>query len=436
MNNNHSDIEKVLSKISFRKLSSEEQEHVWDNIVVAQNKPLSFILNQKIMFKSIIIALILVVGIGGTVAMADNSVPGDTLFGVDRAVENIRLSLAGTEKKNELRIAFAGERIKEIETINSSGASMSRPASLDVKESSVTRIEADVFRNETVIKIEYSDNKKFVFTSEAKTKTEVIDAIAKDFSALSKSFIESKLDFEIEDRSSKSDDKNGSDDLSSDDKIRVSTGINAALVLLNGVSTSLDGESAARLKLITEELNKYLTSLPQGSNVDMEINSEGNKTRVDLQTQDGRIRVEVKNNGEIKIKDDDYESDSDYYKNKSKDSDDDNELKDDDDEDEGDDDDDDNKSNLPPVVITLPTGGTVTSYTMSEVKLHNTQSNCWTVVNGSVYNVTSWISKHPGGQGAIVGMCGVDASSAFSGQHGGQSRPASELASFKIGVIK
>ena len=86
---------------------------------------------------------------------------------------------------------------------------------------------------------------------------------------------------------------------------------------------------------------------------------------------------------------------------------------------------------LPPVV-----GGTVKSYTLADVKLHNTNTNCWTAVMGSVYDVTSWISAHPGGSGAIIGMCGVDASGAYNGQHGGQSRPTSELASFKIGLLK
>jgi hypothetical protein len=33
-------------------------------------------------------------------------------------------------------------------------------------------------------------------------------------------------------------------------------------------------------------------------------------------------------------------------------------------------------------------------------------------------------------------MCGVDASSAFDGQHGGEKRPANELAGFKIGTLK
>lgn len=79
---------------------------------------------------------------------------------------------------------------------------------------------------------------------------------------------------------------------------------------------------------------------------------------------------------------------------------------------------------------------TAGQYTMADVAIHNSQSSCWTTINGGIYDVTSWISQHPGGERAILGLCGIDGSSAFNGQHGGQARPASELASFKIGTLK
>lgn len=84
-----------------------------------------------------------------------------------------------------------------------------------------------------------------------------------------------------------------------------------------------------------------------------------------------------------------------------------------------------------------PNTSTVTSqtYTLADVAKHNNKTSCWTVVNGGVYNVTSWISQHPGGEQAIISMCGIDGSDAFNGQHGGQRRPANELASFKIGTL-
>ncbi len=91
-------------------------------------------------------------------------------------------------------------------------------------------------------------------------------------------------------------------------------------------------------------------------------------------------------------------------------------------------------SNTAPLPTTTVTPGT--TYTLADVALHKTESDCWTAVNGSVYNVTSWIAQHPGGAQAIIGMCGVDGSAGFDGQHGTQKRPASELASFKIGALK
>lgn len=90
--------------------------------------------------------------------------------------------------------------------------------------------------------------------------------------------------------------------------------------------------------------------------------------------------------------------------------------------------------------VTTPsnsTNGTVGSktYTLADVAKHNVQTNCWTTVNGGVYDVTTWIKQHPGGAQAIIGLCGIDGSDAFNGQHGGERRPASELASFKIGDL-
>lgn len=74
-------------------------------------------------------------------------------------------------------------------------------------------------------------------------------------------------------------------------------------------------------------------------------------------------------------------------------------------------------------------------YTMADVIKHADKTSCWTAINGSVYDVTSWIDQHPGGPEAIEYLCGKDGSSAFNDQHGGQRRPAQELASFLIGTL-
>lgn len=75
------------------------------------------------------------------------------------------------------------------------------------------------------------------------------------------------------------------------------------------------------------------------------------------------------------------------------------------------------------------------TFTLAQVAQHATPQNCWTTINGGVYNVTSWINQHPGGAEAIISLCGKDGSAAFNDEHGGERRPANELASFKIGTL-
>lgn len=73
--------------------------------------------------------------------------------------------------------------------------------------------------------------------------------------------------------------------------------------------------------------------------------------------------------------------------------------------------------------------------TLAAVQQHATASSCWSIVNGSVYDLTSWISAHPGGPQAVKSMCGKDATAQFSAQHGSKGRPNSTLATFKLGAL-
>lgn len=83
-----------------------------------------------------------------------------------------------------------------------------------------------------------------------------------------------------------------------------------------------------------------------------------------------------------------------------------------------------------------PSADTAATYSMDDVAKHASTSDCWAVVNGGVYNLTSWISQHPGGPEAISSLCGKDGSKDFNEQHGGERRPEQTLASFKIGTVK
>ncbi len=78
--------------------------------------------------------------------------------------------------------------------------------------------------------------------------------------------------------------------------------------------------------------------------------------------------------------------------------------------------------------------GTEKSYTLAEVAKHSTKTDCWTTVNGNVYNLTSFVTKHPGGD-KILKICGIDGTATFTAQHGGQPNPEKMIATLKIGVV-
>ena len=69
-----------------------------------------------------------------------------------------------------------------------------------------------------------------------------------------------------------------------------------------------------------------------------------------------------------------------------------------------------------------------------DVASHNTRESCWTSINGSVYDLTSWIPQHPGGEAAILQLCGTDGSAKFNGKHSGSAQQERILAGFKIGA--
>ncbi|MDQ1246264.1 MAG: hypothetical protein QG597_632 [Actinomycetota bacterium] len=73
---------------------------------------------------------------------------------------------------------------------------------------------------------------------------------------------------------------------------------------------------------------------------------------------------------------------------------------------------------------------------MSEVLTHNSDKDCWTVINGTVYDLSAWIAEHPGGSVPILSLCGTDGTTSFEAQHAGQAKPESQLAGFEIGTVR
>jgi len=71
-------------------------------------------------------------------------------------------------------------------------------------------------------------------------------------------------------------------------------------------------------------------------------------------------------------------------------------------------------------------------YTLTDVNKYNTKDKCWVVANNNVYDVTNYISRHPGGKFVILSKANVDVSKYFNTH----SKGAKELwEKYKIGEI-
>jgi cytochrome b involved in lipid metabolism/uncharacterized membrane protein len=82
-----------------------------------------------------------------------------------------------------------------------------------------------------------------------------------------------------------------------------------------------------------------------------------------------------------------------------------------------------------------PVAESTVQLTAAEVAKHNSASDCWSIVRGKVYDLTSFASRHPGGQGAIKNICGRDGSSSFLSEHSGDNQANNQLAAFLLGDV-
>jgi len=71
--------------------------------------------------------------------------------------------------------------------------------------------------------------------------------------------------------------------------------------------------------------------------------------------------------------------------------------------------------------------------TWEELQKHNTSDDCWMAVRGKVYDVTSWVTKHPGGEDTIVLNGGRDGTILFEAYHPTKVYPM--LTKYYVGEI-
>ena len=87
---------------------------------------------------------------------------------------------------------------------------------------------------------------------------------------------------------------------------------------------------------------------------------------------------------------------------------------------------------------TLPATSTKLGLTLTELKKHNSSKSCWLLVSDKIYDVTSFLNKHPGNASTILPNCGTDATAAYVTRGGTGSHSNSTyamLVSYYIGDL-
>lgn len=306
-------LEDNLRKIKIKEITKEDKESLWHSIMVgrleadkSESRLLGFNIFNFHMKKIIVgfIALVLILGGGGMVVASNSATPGSLLFPVELALENMQLKLSSDARKGELRLRFAEERLEEVREVSEKRSVPLNALVADLSAVTAIQIEADVFTNETIVKIE-ANNKNYGYISVLKTKPELVKEVSIKYS-LAVEKVNSVINFEVEDRASRADDKgflnkthsiNFSED-ESEDVSRVLSDMNEFL--------NQNGDDKNK-----EELRKSLFAILAllGDDSKLEIRKENGQIKIE--SKNGEIEVKVKSEDSRKSNDDDSKSSND-----------------------------------------------------------------------------------------------------------------------------
>ena len=296
--------EKQLNTVHAPSLTPEEKNSLWFSLVQKQetrNRQGLLLRSFNKHMMATLLALVVILGGGGVVAASNQAVPGDALYGIDQAVEKVQIKLANSEeKKSELKVRFAEERLSEFETFVGRGTN--NVQSVNLSTVVLTEVEVDVFTNETVVKIEAGD-KRYGFVTLETDKDAIIKEIGVKYN-LAREQVETVLSFEIEDRASRVDDK---DFLNSANSVSYKSDkqkqeFEGSLTEVSDLITNsnLSAEEKARLETA---LQSIMTLLALNPDLEMEFKtSDGFK----LEVEDGKVEIKTNNaKGDDKGKSDD-----------------------------------------------------------------------------------------------------------------------------------
>src|SRR5690606_28932019 len=83
--------------------------------------------------------------------------------------------------------------------------------------------------------------------------------------------------------------------------------------------------------------------------------------------------------------------------------------------------------------------GSVSVYSLEEIAAHNSEADCWVVIEGAVYDISAYFPNHPAPPAVLSPWCGKEATEGMRTKgYGRDHSPAAwgMLDSYRIGTLK
>lgn len=290
---NSEKIQKKLESVHIQPLSMHENELVWEQVRFGMTQPSKATyrtIKRKSLFK-IITALALIFGITAETALAaDNAKPGDLLFPVDRAIENFRISVASGERKNELKVEFALERVAEVKDVI---REVSAQESIKLKE------QDPGISKSSETSATSSDSVPPEATSSASStaaKTETATTSDKHASGSNKEAGATSTAPLLKTATSDTETMIPSD-LSTEKKKRIELALGTALSFLGEVKGDLSengsSDDVSHINLMIDQMNKEINTLPENVTFEVDLSSNKKGVTFEVTSQDNKPQIQI-----------------------------------------------------------------------------------------------------------------------------------------------
>ena len=123
------------------------------------------------------VAFAIIASSAATVKASDNAKPGDLLFPIDVAVEKIQIVISSGKKKDELKIKFAEERLKEVKIVLAEGPA--DHAATSVFSSATATSPGNIHKSEVALSVALDRLKQTKTDLEEKNNIAAVQALDK-----------------------------------------------------------------------------------------------------------------------------------------------------------------------------------------------------------------------------------------------------------------